>query len=156
MSSIKTIAELKSLRKPIVNVNKLQRSKLTKLEKLATVITKTVGSVGFFSIIFVWTISWLIWNTLGPIGLRFDPFPAFVLWLFISNMIQIFLMPLIMLGQNLQGDHAEARAESDYEINIKAEREIEVILLHLEKQNELILSLEKRIEEQVNLLKNIK
>ncbi len=40
-------------------------------------------------------------------------------------MIQMFLMPLIMIGQNLQGRHAEARAEADFEVNIKAEREIE-------------------------------
>jgi uncharacterized membrane protein len=54
----------------------------------------------------------------------FDPYPAFVLWLFISNMIQICLMPLIMLGQNLQGKHSEIRAENDYQINLKAEKEI--------------------------------
>jgi len=81
------------------------------------------------------------WNTLTPKDLRFDPFPAFVLWLFISNMLQIFLMPLIMIGQNLQGRHAEARADSDFEINVKAEREIEAILLQLERQNELILKI---------------
>jgi uncharacterized membrane protein len=39
-------------------------------------------------------------------------------------MIQIFLMPLIMVGQNLQGKHSEIRAENDYEINLKAEKEI--------------------------------
>ena len=33
-------------------------------------------------------------------------------------------MPLIMVGQNLQGKHAEVRAENDYEINLKAEKEI--------------------------------
>ena len=31
----------------------------------------------------------------------FDPFPAFVASLHISNVIQILLMPLIMVGQNL-------------------------------------------------------
>jgi uncharacterized membrane protein len=97
-------------------------------------ITDHVGSMGFFLIIFVWTMVWLSWNALGPKSARFDPFPAFVLWLFISNMIQIFLMPLIMVGQNLQSRHSEARAESDYEVNVKAEREIEAILLHLEAQ----------------------
>ena len=61
----------------------------------------------------------------GPKSLRFDPLPGFVTWLFISNMIQIFLMPLIMIGQNLQNRHAEARAESDYEVNVRAEKEIE-------------------------------
>jgi len=61
-------------------------------------------------------------------------------------MIQIFLMPLIMIGQNLQGRHAEERAESDFEVNVRAEKEIEVILLHLDHQNELILKILKGIE----------
>ncbi|HXX57692.1 MAG TPA: DUF1003 domain-containing protein [Thermodesulfovibrionales bacterium] len=97
--------------------------------------------MGFFIMIFVWTIVWLGWNTLVPKALRFDPSPAFVLWLFISNILQIFLMPLIMIGQNLQGRHAEARAESDFEVNIKAEAEVETILLHLEQQNALTLKI---------------
>ena len=29
-----------------------------------------------------------------------------------------------MVGQNLQGKHAEIRAENDYEVNLKAEKEI--------------------------------
>jgi len=94
-----------------------------------------VEAVLLFLIIFFWTMVWLSWNALGPKSGRFDPYPAFVLWLFISNMIQIFLMPLIMVGQNLQSRHAEARAESDYEVNVKAEREIEAILMHLEAQS---------------------
>jgi len=54
-------------------------------------------------------------------------------------------MPLIMIGQNLQGRHAEKRAESDYDVNVRAEKEIEVILLHLEHQNELILKILEKI-----------
>lgn len=111
----------------IVNVNQQHLEKLTKAEKFAIWLTDRVGTIGFFLIIFFWTISWLGWNTLGPKSLRFDPFPAFVLWLFISNMIQIFLMPLIMVGQNLQGKHAEIRAENDYLVNLKAEDEIRLI-----------------------------
>ncbi len=94
--------------------------------------------MGFFIIIFGWTVIWLGWNTLAPEMLRFDPYPAFVLWLFISNMIQIFLMPLIMIGQNIQSKHAELRTEQDFYLNKKAEKEIETILMHLENQNEQI------------------
>ena len=47
-------------------------------------------------------------------------------------------MPLIMIGQNLQSRHAENRAESDFEINLKAEREIETIIQHLENQNKIL------------------
>ncbi len=138
--------ELKKLRKPIVNVNVAVRENLSKLEKLALWITSHVGTMGFFGIIFCWTILWLGWNALAPKGIRFDPAPAFVLWLFISNMIQLFLLPLLMIGQNLQSRHSEARAESDYEVNTKAEREIEAILLHLEKQEELQTEILKRLD----------
>ena len=81
-------------------------------------------------------------------NLTFALGPAFVMWLFISNMIQIFLMPLIMIGQNLEGRHSEARAEADFEVNTKAEIEIETILEHLENQNELILEILRRTELQ--------
>ena len=57
-------------------------------------------------------------------NLQFDASPNFLLWLFISNMIQIFLMPLLLVGQNLQGKNAELLADNDFEVNIKAEKEI--------------------------------
>jgi uncharacterized membrane protein len=142
----KTLDELKKLRSPLRNVNIEQREKLSNLEKLALFITSHVGTMGFFFIIFGWTALWLAWNSLAPTALRFDPFPAFVLWLFISNMIQIMLMPLIMVGQNLQSRHAEARSENDFDVNVKAEREVEAILQHLERQSELVLRILNRVE----------
>jgi uncharacterized membrane protein len=130
---------------PVRNVNEEYRQHLTSLERVALWITGHVGTMGFFLIIFTWTALWLLWNALGPASLRFDPFPAFVLWLFISNMVQIFLMPLIMVGQNLQGRHAERRAEADFDVNTRSEREIQIILGHLERQNDLILQILKRL-----------
>jgi uncharacterized membrane protein len=140
--------------KPVRNINEEHKRNLTRLERLAVWITDKVGSMGFFIIIFVWTIVWLGWNTLAPHESRFDPFPAFVLWLFVSNMLQIFLMPLIMIGQNLQGRHSEARAESDFEINVKAEREIETILLHLERQSDLMLQILHQLKNESRGPKN--
>jgi uncharacterized membrane protein len=96
----------------------------TLLNRLALWITTRVGSMGFFLTVFGWTVVWLLWNMLAPKGLRFDPYPGFVLWLFISNMIQLFLMPLVMVGQNLQGRGADERAKNDYKVNLKAEKEI--------------------------------
>jgi uncharacterized membrane protein len=141
----KTIDELRKLYKPVRDIIEAQRISLTGLDKLAVWITEKVGSMGFFLIIAFWTVGWLGWNTLAPNKLRFDPYPAFVLWLFLSNAIQILLMPLIMVGQNLQGEHSEARAQADFEVNTKAEQEIETILLHLENQNALILQILERL-----------
>ena len=144
----KSLEELKKLRKPIRNANIVHKENLTPLEKLAIWITNHVGTMGFFFIIFLWTAFWLGWNSLAPKVARFDPFPAFVLWLFISNMIQIFLMPLIMIGQNLQSHHAEVRAEADFNVNTKAELEIETILMHLENQNKIIMEILDKIEKK--------
>ena len=55
-----------------------------------------------------------------------------------------------MIGQNLQGRHAERRAEADFEVNVKAEREIETILLHLENQNKVILQILNKLENKSN------
>ncbi len=145
MSETSTISEIKQ-QYPIKNVNTIHKARLSTLDKLAIFVTEKIGTMGFFFIIFGWTVIWLGFNILAPKNLRFDPYPAFVLWLFISNLIQIHLMPLIMIGQNIQGKHAELRSEHDFETDKKAEKEIEAILSHLENQQNLMLEILKRIE----------
>lgn len=130
----------------VKNANKIYQEVLRDSEKFAIWITNKVGTIGFFAIIFFWTVTWLSWNIFAPIELRFDPYPAFVLWLFISNMIQIFLMPLIMVGQNLESKHSEIRAETDYEVNLKAEKEIQQIQQDLTEIKELIKIISNKIK----------
>lgn len=141
-----SLEEIKKNRKPLRNVNIEHREKLSSLDLFAIWITEHVGTMGFFLIIFFWTVTWIGLNTLGPTEFRFDPYPAFVMWLFISNTIQIFLMPLLLIGQNLQGRHAESRAEADFEVNRKAEDEIEAILIHLENQNDVMQEILDKVQ----------
>ncbi len=119
------------------------------LNRLALWITQKVGTPIFFLGIFTWTLIWLLWNMFAPRFLRFDPFPGFVLWLFISNMVQLFLMPLIMIGQNLQGRGAEERAKNDYKINLKAEKEIKQIQTQLAMILERLDAKETGTSEQI-------
>ena len=125
----------------------VHQESLSRLERLALFTTEHIGTMGFFLFLSLVTAVWIIWNTYGPKSLRFDPFPAFVLWLFISNILQLLLMPLLMIGQNLQGRHSEVRAEADYELNVRAEKEIKQILHHLAKQDKLMLELLRRVDE---------
>ena len=48
--------ELKELQKPIYNVNVIHKESLSVLEKIAVKVTDYVGSVGFFLVIFCWTL----------------------------------------------------------------------------------------------------
>ena len=143
-----SLEEFKNKRKRILGTGAKDQMKPSFLDNVAVWITAHVGSMGFFLIIFTWTIVWLLWNMLAPKALRFDPFPGFILWLFISNLIQLFLMPLIMIGQNVQSKHADLRAEADLKINTQAELEIETVLTHLEYQNDLILEILKNIDKK--------
>jgi uncharacterized membrane protein len=147
-----SLAEFRKRRKPLTNINAELKENLTPLKRLAVFITDRVGTMGFFLIIFGWTVIWLSWNLLAPKSIRFDPPMGFVFYLFISNVIQILLMPLIMVGQNIQGGHAEARAEHDLDVNVKAEEEIEVILGHLEYQNHLLIQLMQKLNAGVSEL----
>lgn len=140
------LAEYRTQRKALRNVSKEHHDSISGMDKLAVAITEKVGTMGFFLIIFVWTVIWVGFNMIASLipslhWKAFDPFPAFVAYLLISNVIQILLMPLIMVGQNVQGRFSDKRAQNDLEINVKAEKEIEVILTHLEQQNCLLMQL---------------
>ena len=58
-------------------------------------------------------------------------------------------MPLIMVGQNIQGRHSELRAESDLDVNMKAEAEIEIVLEHLEYQNALLIAMVEKLGDSI-------
>jgi len=136
---------------PVRNANDVHGENLSRLDRFALAITDRVGSIGFFLLIVGWTVLWCGYNlaasTIPALHWRaFDPFPAFVAYLLVSNVIQLLLMPLIMVGQNLQGRHAETRAQLDFEINMKAEQEIMIVLRHLEHNTELLLQLMKHLE----------
>ena len=155
LGAMKRVPHLKHDHPPVHNVNDQVMESFTTMERVALFITQRVGSFGFFLIVAAWSVVWLLWNTLAPKSLRFDPAPAFVMWLFISNLLQICLMPLIMVGQNLLNRHAELRSEEDFKINMKAEQETAAVLLHLEhqaaqieRQGELILEIHRDMMEE--------
>jgi len=116
------------------------------LDRLAIWVTDRIGTMTFFLVIFAWTLAWVGYNILASKvpslhWQAFDPFPAFVAYLLISNVIQISLMPLLMVGQNMQGRHSEARAEADFLVNQKAFADTEAILKHLEALDARLLEL---------------
>lgn len=143
-----SLAELRQRRKPVRNDRLQHLMSLSVAERLAVFIHRRIGSLGFFFLILLWTVGWLAWNLYAPLELRFDPAPAFVIWLIASNILQLVLLPVIMVGQNIEGRAAEWRAQMDFEINQKAEREIETIIAHNENQNELLLEIIRKIEKR--------
>ena len=140
-----SLSEIREARRELHNSARY-KERLSLSEKFAVSMHRSVGSVGFFFFLLLWTVVWLGWNIFTPVEYRFDPAPAFVIWLFASNILQLVLLPVIMVGQNIEGRAAEWRAQTDFEVNKKAEHEIEVVIAHLENQNELLLEIMRKIE----------
>jgi len=135
LQKTKSVDEIKAIIEPIRNVNIQHREKMSVGNKIALWIVSKVGTFGFF----IFTVL----LTMIPVA-----FPATmtVIMFISSSLLQLVLLPLIMIGQNLQSAHSEARADEDFEINKKAELEVETILIHLENQNEMMLTMLTRME----------
>ncbi len=135
------------------NPNLKHKKSIGLQDRIALAITGAIGTmyaVYFFALAMA---GWMIWQSLFDKH-PFDPFP-FAFLLFLGNIIQLLLMPLIMVGQNLQGRHSQIRAEEDFKTNQASYRDIEQILLHLDsqdkqmkKQLDLIIELSNKIKRQ--------
>jgi uncharacterized membrane protein len=140
-----SIREFLARLRPVRDVNTELHQKISRLERMAVFIADHIGTPGFFFLILLWTVFWLSWNLLAPPSWQFDRPMSFVFWLFISNCIQIFLMPLIMVAQNLQNRHAELRAENDYQVNLAAAASVEIILQHIRYQTHQMVAISEKL-----------
>ena len=131
MNNIRAQQFQSDTRTRVRDVNAEHKAQLSTLERMAVYITNRVGTPGFFLIIITWTITWILWNLSVPKELRIDKASEFAVWIFISNIIQLGLFPLLMVAQNLQTRHDELRAENEYTLSVKSEREIEGIIVQL-------------------------
>ena len=64
--------------------------------------------------------AWLLWNTLAPLDLRFDPY-AFIFLTLILSLQASYAAPLILLAQNRQDDRDRVQIEQDRQ---RAERNL--------------------------------
>ena len=83
-----------------------------------------VGSWRFIITQSVLLVVWIAAN--GAAAARFDPYPFILLNLFLSFQAA-YTAPIILMSQNRQADLDRRRAVDDFEINQKAELEIETL-----------------------------
>lgn len=102
-------------------------------DKIADELTRFAGSMTFVYVHTLWFGLWIVVN-LGALGLAlaFDKYPFGLLTLIVS-LEAIFLSTFVMISQNRQAKAAEVRSERDYETNVKAEQEIELIMTALDR-----------------------
>lgn len=128
------------------NINIKHRSTLGMQDRIALVMTTGIGTMYAVYFFAVFMGGWMLRQTYFS-HKPFDPFP-FAFLLFLGNIVQLLLMPLIMVGQNIQGRHSEIRAEEEYKTTMTSYKDIEHILRRLDSQDQELLK-------QTNLLEDL-
>jgi uncharacterized membrane protein len=106
------------------NINKEHRESLRTLDKVAIFITKVVGTmwcaIAFTILALISLPSAINGGTATTIS-----------WI-AQTFLQLVLLSIIMVGQNLQSRHSELRADADYETNLEAKKDIEMLMKRLD------------------------
>ncbi|MFW5847277.1 MAG: DUF1003 domain-containing protein [Nanoarchaeota archaeon] len=105
-------------------------------EKVSDGITKWAGSWTFILSFAVFLVIWMLVNGYYLVvysqGKPFDPFP-FILLNLVLSCIAAFQAPVILMSQNRASKKDRIKAEYDYAINRKSEREIGEIKKQLKR-----------------------
>jgi len=93
-------------------------------QKMADELSKWVGSWIFIITIGILLVLWITANTLWLMfGKTWDPYP-FILLNFILSTLAATQAPIILMSQNRQSQKDRIKAQYDYAVNVKAEKEI--------------------------------
>ncbi len=141
------------------NVAAVHEERLTFGQRVSDKLAKTAGSWTF---IFAFALTLALWVSLNTLVLfhHWDEYPYILLNLFLS-MLAAIQAPVIMMSQNRTEDRDRLHAQNDYEVNLKAEIEIEQLHQKLddlrERQWEELIAIQNRqielLESQSALLK---
>lgn len=80
--------------------------------EFAEAFARFMGTARFLFWMTLFIVVWLVWNTVGPPELRFDPFPFIFLTLMLSLQAS-YAAPLILLAQNRQEARDRITADDD-------------------------------------------
>ncbi len=102
-------------------------------QRMADSVATWVGSWRFVIIQSTLLVAWIIFNALS--NNRVDPYP-FVLLNLLLSFQAAYTAPIIMMSQNRQGEIDRKRAIDDFDINCKAEVEIETLHAKIDMMRE--------------------
>lgn len=80
--------------------------------RLSEKFARFIGTARFLVYMTIFVFFWIIWNTLGPVELRFDEYPFIFLTLLLSLQAS-YAAPLILLAQNRQADRDRVTSQED-------------------------------------------
>ncbi|MCE7871692.1 DUF1003 domain-containing protein [bacterium CPR1] len=122
----------------------LPEEELTRPQKLADSLSATVGSWKFILLQSIMIALWVTVNLAWARG--WDPYPFILLNLFLSFQAA-YTGPIVLMSQNRLAERDRLTQASDLRVDLRAEREIEVIMEHLVHHDRLLHRLEHKLDQ---------
>ncbi len=119
------LTELRAARRVHRTHRAAHEPQLTVGQRIADTVAANMGSWRFIIIQSVILLFWIILNVTAYIR-QWDPYPFILLNLALSFQAA-YAAPFIMMSQNRQQDIDRKKAENDFQVNVKAELEIELL-----------------------------
>jgi uncharacterized membrane protein len=149
------LAELRALRRRLRESGVGREAQLTVGQKIADTVAATMGSWRFIIIQSIILLVWIVLNITAYVQ-QWDPYPFILLNLALSFQAA-YAAPFIMMSQNRQQDIDRKSAENDYQVNIKAELEIELLHQKIDQLRETeVLQLTQAVKDLTALLQQSK
>jgi uncharacterized membrane protein len=76
---------------------------------LATLITKGFGSMWAFYVLVIWMFAWMLLASIGFWLFKYDQYP-FTFLLFLSNLVQLWALPVLAVGQQVLSRASDKQA----------------------------------------------
>ena len=118
------------------NVNQTRTNKMNPLDRVGLVITRLVGTM----------IAAVLFTGLAlislPAAIKTHDKIIIVAWI-AQTFLQLVLLPIIMVGQNLQGKHTELMADEEFQTTQTTYKDLEHLILVNQKQLDLLVEIAK-------------
>lgn len=103
--------------------------------RLAVGITRAFGSIFAFYALIAWMLIWMALASAGIWLFAADHY-TFSFLLFLSNLVQLWALPVLAVGQRVLGKHQELQSEEQYKATMNSYHDIEQVMAHLAAQDE--------------------
>jgi CRP/FNR family cyclic AMP-dependent transcriptional regulator len=133
------------------NSNDVIENEMSVGDRIADAVARFGGSWTFIILFGVVLLVYTSTNT-ALRGKAWDPYPFILLNLFLS-MLAAIQAPVIMMSQNRQDTKDRVRAELDYDVNVRAESEIQALSNKLNLLSEKIGDVDDLLREQLRASK---
>jgi uncharacterized membrane protein len=138
---------------PVRDLNREADRRTTGAQRVGEDFSRVVGSWTFVVLQLALLIGWLALNVVA-FAQHWDPYPFQVLNLVMSLEAALWVS-VVLMSLNRLAERERLRAQHEYELAVKAEEEMRMVMHHLEVQDDVLLQILHRLDRSDRELRRV-